>query len=249
MTRSFMGAYGRFTVLAVRSAAAARRLPVYHREFTRHYMYIGPNSFPLVFATSVFLGLVLGVQIGTQAGPETPPPVEAGLILRSVLIEMGPVVTGFVIAGRVGSAIAAETAAMKVTEQVDALRTFGIDPVEYLTMPRVLAALVAMPVLVVYADLIAILASFVSTHFTIDMTWPGFIRGMRDAFEITDVWTSLIKAVLTGPLIALIGCFFGLETGYGARGVGNSTTHAVVWSLIGVIAIDYVISAALYFVW
>jgi phospholipid/cholesterol/gamma-HCH transport system permease protein len=244
-----MTSYGQFTVLAAQSIAATRRLPKYFRQFSRQYMMIGVNSIPLIFATSVFLGLVLGVQIGTQMDPGTPPRIEAGLILRSVLIEMGPVVTGFVLAGRVGSAIAAEIGTMKVTEQVDALRTFGIDPVEYLAMPRVLAGTLAMPVLVIYTDFLAVLSGFVSTHFTIDMTWSGFIQGMQNAFVVTDVWTSIIKGVLMGALITLIGCFFGLATAHGARGVGTGTTKAVVWSSVGVIAVDYVISAALYFVW
>jgi phospholipid/cholesterol/gamma-HCH transport system permease protein len=248
-TRMFLRSYGEVTVLGVRSAAALRRLPRYYRQFSRQYLWIGVNSIPLIFASSVFLGLVLGVQIGTQADPGTPPPLEAGLILRSVLIEMGPVVAGFVLAGRIGSAIAAEIGTMKVTEQVDALRTFGIDPVEYLAMPRILAATLAMPVLVVYTDVLAILSGFVSTHFTIDMTWSGFIQGMQNAFIITDVWTSLIKAVLMGALISLVGCYFGLATAHGARGVGRSTTRAVVWASVGVIAVDYIISAALYFVW
>ena len=248
-TRSFLEAYGALTVLGARAIAATRLLPTYYRQFARQYRRIGLNSLPLIFATSVFLGLVLGVQIGNQIDPGTPPRVEAGLILRSVLIEMGPVVAGLVIAGRVGSAMAAEIGTMKVTEQVDALRTFGIDPVHYLVMPRVLAGTLVMPVLVVYTDLLAILSGFVSTRFTIGMTWPGFIQGMQNAFVITDVWTSLIKAVLMGAIISLIGSFFGMRTAQGARGVGNSTTEAVVWSSVGVIVVDYVISAGLYFVW
>ncbi len=248
-TLVFLNAYGKVTVLGLHTFKAFARIPNYLPQIVEQYINIERRSRALVAVTSAFMGLVLGIQIGTQMTADTPAWAEAGLILRSILLEMGPIIMSLVIAGRVGSGIAAELGAMQVTEQVDALRVMAVDPVEFLVMPRVVAGLIAVPVLIIYGDFIAILGGFVSSYFTIHMRWVDFVKGMRRNFFPTDIYTSIIKAAFFGLIIILFGCFFGMNSRRGAKGVGTATTQAFVWSSVAIIVLDYVISALLYFIW
>ncbi len=245
----FFRTYGRFTQMVFRSMYALRKAPIYFSQIVEQYMYICKRSLPLIFISALFMGLLMGVQLGTQMDPITPVWLQGGLILRVTLLEMGPIIMGVVLAGRVGSGVASEIGTMKVTEQVDALRTMGIDPIEYLVMPRLLSGTIAFTVMIIFFDLVAIVSSFGSSYFIIDMTWTGFVRGMRQEYVQTDVYTTLIKAFLFGLVVTACGSFFGLETKTGAKGVGSSTTQAVIWSSVGIIVLDYLISAALYLMW
>lgn len=248
-TLDFLNAYGKVTILSMQTFKAFVRIPRYLPQIVEQYINIERRSRPLVAITSAFMGLVLGIQIGTQMTPDTPTWAEAGLILRSILLEMGPIIMSLVLAGRVGSGIAAELGAMQVTEQVDALRVMAVDPVEFLVMPRVVAGLIAVPVLIIYGDFISILGGFVSSYFTIHLKWVDFVKGMRRNFFPTDVYTSIIKAAFFGLIIILFGCYFGLNSKRGAKGVGHATTQAFVWSSIAIIVLDYVVSAVLFFIW
>ena len=245
----FMSAYGRVTILTIESLAAWRRIPKYLPQILEQYVNLERRSRPVATVTAAAMGLILGVQIGTQINAATPAWIEGGLILRAVLLEMGPLILSLILAGRIGAGIASELGAMQVTEQIDALRAMAIDPVEFLVMPRVVAALVAFPVLIIYSDLIAILAVFVSSHFTIHLTWVGFVKGMRHSFVVTDVFASIIKAVVFGEVIVIVGSYFGLSSRRGAKGVGAATTQAFVWTAIAILFLDYIISAVLYFIW
>ena len=246
---SFFESYGKLSVMSFNSFWAIRKVPDYLPQVVEQFIEIGRKSLPIVLITASFIGLALGVQIGTQMNSYTPKWMEGGLILRSMLLEMGPIVTGLILAGRVSSGIASELGAMKVTEQIDALRILAIDPIEYLITPRLVAALIAVPILLVFADLFGILAGFFSSHFTINLSWGGFVKGMRYGFVNTDVFTSLIKSVIFGIVIVLFGAFFGLNSRHGAKGVGSATTLAVVWASVAVLGLDYVISAILFFIW
>lgn len=248
-TIAFVTAYGRVAILVLQTIAAFRKIPTYLPHIVEQYNNIERKSRPLIFLTSTSMGLILGVQIGTQIGSTTPAWVEGGLILRSILLEMGPLIMALVLSGRVGSGIAAELGSMQVTEQIDALRAMAVDPIEFLVMPRVVAGLIAVPVIIVYANLLAIVAGFVSSFFTIHMTWSGFVKGMRREFVLTDVWASLIKSVIFGQVFIIFGCYFGMNSKRGAKGVGNATTQAFVWSAIAILIFDYIISALLFFVW
>lgn len=245
----FLRTYGRMTRMTVLALLALYRLPRYIEQVVEQYIYIGKRSLPLIMVSSIFMGLLMGVQIGTQMSETTPAWVEGGLILRTVLLEMGPIIMGIVLAGRVGSGISSELGTMQITEQVDALRTMGINPIEYLAMPRIFSGVIAFTTMIVFFDFLAILSAFVSSYFTIDMTWTGFVRGMRNSYVQTDVFTTLIKAFIFGFFVTVFGSFFGLETKTGAKGVGHSTTNAVIWSSIAIIVLDYIISATLYMVW
>ena len=249
MTIAYFEATGQLVVLTVRGFFSIRRAYNYIDQIIEQFIFIGRLSLPIIGISSLFMGLVLGVQIGTQISPQTPAWVEGGLILRSILLEMGPIITGLILAGRVSSGIASEMGAMKVTEQIDALRIMSIDPVEFLVMPRLVAGMIAAPVLLVFADTIAIFAGFISSSFTINLNWTGFVKGMRHVFNQFDVYTSLIKALIFGIVIIMSGSFFGLKSGHGAKGVGKATTHAVVLAMIQILILDYIISATLYFIW
>ncbi len=248
-TVEYLVTVGQLTVMTARAYAAMRKAPVYIRQIIDEFIYIGRYSLPIVIVTAVFMGLVLGIQIGTQISAGTPAWVEGGLILRSILLEMGPIIMGLVLAGRVGAGISSELGAMKVTEQIDALRIMGIDPIEFLVMPRLVAGMIAIPILIIYADVFAILAGFVSSHFTIALTWPGFVKGMRHVFAPTDAYTSVIKGHIFGVIIVSMSCYFGINSKRGATGVGAATTNTVIWSSITILVLDYVLSAILYFIW
>lgn len=248
-TISILSQYGRLTIMAFHSFVSFRKAHFYIPQIIEQFIYIGRRSLPLVLLTSIFMGLALGVQIGTQMSSSTPAWIEGGLILRSILLEMGPVIIGLILAGRISSGIASELGAMKVTEQIDALRSMAVDPVEYLIMPRMIAAMIAVPVLMVFADTFAIFSGFWSAHFTIGLTWEGFVKGMQHVFNATDVYANLIKAEVFGLVIIVFGAYFGLNSQRGAKGVGMATTHAVVWSSLEILALDYIISAILFFVW
>ncbi|HUZ18650.1 MAG TPA: ABC transporter permease [Spirochaetia bacterium] len=245
----FMRGYGEMIIFMIETLKAFRKIPFYLPQIVEQYRYIEQKSRSLIIATGAFMGLVLGVQIGTQIVSGTPTWVEGGLILRAVLLEMGPIILSLILAGRVGSGIAAELGAMQVTEQIDALRVMAVNPIEFLVMPRVVAGLIAVPVLIIYGDLVSIMSGFFSSYFTIHLRWSGFVKGMRRSFLPTDVYTSIIKGVVFGAIIISFGAYFGMHSRRGAKGVGTATTQAFVWSALAVIVLDYVISSALFFIW
>lgn len=249
LTINYLLTVGQLTLMSGRAYAAIRKAPLYIRQIIDEFIYIGRYSLPIIIVTAIFMGLVLGIQIGTQISAGTPPWIEGGLILRSTLLEMGPIIMGLVLAGRVGAGISSELAAMKVTEQIDALRIMGIDPIEFLVMPRLIAGMIAIPVLIIYADSLAIISGFISSHFTIGLSWPGFVKGMRHVFAPTDAYTSVIKGHIFGVIIVLMSCFFGMNSNRGATGVGTATTNTVIWSSITILVLDYILSAILYFIW
>ncbi len=245
---SVIEGYGRLSIMLFHAFSSIRKFHLYINQIIEQFVYIGRRSFPIVVITSIFIGLALGVQIGTQMSPLTPAWIEGGLILRSMLLEMGPIIIGLILAGRVAAGIAAEIGTMRVTEQIDALRSFAIDPVEYLVMPRLVAAMIAVPILLVFADLFGIFAGFVSSYFTINMTWVEFLKGMQHSFHVGDVFASLIKGFIFGIIIVIFGSFFGYYSKRGAMGVGKATTLAVVWASVEVLMLDYVISAIMFFI-
>ena len=247
-THLFISEYGRVGIMLFRAFLAIRKAPIYVKQIIDQFHYIGRKSFPIVIITSAFLGLALGVQIGTQMNSYTPHWMEGGLILRSILLEMGPIIIGLILSGRVAAGISAELGTMKVTEQLDALRSFAIDPIEFLVMPRLVAAMFAVPVLLVFADFTGILAGFFSSHIAIGLSWEGFVKGMRHDFYISDVVTSLVKSYIFGIVIVIFGSYFGMNSKRGAKGVGQATTLAVVWASVDILMLDYLISAILYFI-
>jgi phospholipid/cholesterol/gamma-HCH transport system permease protein len=207
---------------------------------------IGVGSLGLVIVVSLFTGAVAAVQAAYQFQNVVPLRYLGAVILRSVIIELGPVLTALVIGGRVGAAIAAELGTMRVTEQIDALRAMGVNPLRYLVVPRVVAATIMLPVLTIFSDAIAIFGGFVVSVVTVHISAATYTNSLKDFFFTKDLFSGLLKAVFFGNVIGTMGCFYGFETEGGAEGVGIATTRAVVSSCVLVLILDYVLANVLF---
>ncbi len=207
---------------------------------------IGVESLPLVIITSVFTGAVTAVQAAYQLKEFVPKIYLGTAIYKSVVIELGPVLTALVVGGRVSASIAAELGTMRVTEQIDAMDAMAIDPIRYLTMPRIVAALVMLPVLTVFADILAIGGGFFVANASLDISPKVFIEGMKMFFVPRDILGGLMKAFVFGGIISLMGCSAGLRTLGGAVGVGAAATRAVVTSCVLILVGDYVLAVLLF---
>ncbi|MBN2564354.1 MAG: ABC transporter permease [Candidatus Eisenbacteria bacterium] len=207
---------------------------------------IGVESLPLVIITAIFTGAVTAVQAAYQLRDFVPKIYLGTAIYKSVVIELGPVLTALVVGGRVSASIAAELGTMRVTEQVDAMTAMAIDPVRYLTMPRIVAALVMLPVLTVFADVLAIGGGFFISNASLDISPKIFVQGMKLLFFPRDVFGGLIKAFVFGGVISLMGCAAGMRARGGAVGVGSAATRAVVTSCVLILIGDYVLAVLLF---
>ncbi len=218
------------------------------RHIMGQMVKIGVTSLPLVFLTALFTGMVLALQSAYQLKNFNALSYTAGLVSLSITRELGPVLTAMVVGGRVGAAITAEIGTMKVTEQIDALVSLGTNPVKYLAVPRLIAALFMLPLLTVYADFIGILGGYIVAVVKLGISSSLYIRDSFDVLVLKDVITGLIKSVAFGIIIAVVGCYQGFETKGGAEGVGRATTVSVVEALILIIASDCLFTALFYFV-
>jgi phospholipid/cholesterol/gamma-HCH transport system permease protein len=226
-------------------STSARRLPS-GRLIVQQMNAVGVESLWLVLVVSVFTGAVAAVQAAYQFTAAVPIKYLSGVILRSVVIELGPVLTALVIGGRVGASIAAELGTMKVTEQIDALRAMGINPVRYLVAPRVIAATLMLPILTIYSDAIAIFGGFVVAVTNIGISPAIYVQGLRDFFFMKDLASGILKALFFGAIIGTMGCYNGFQTEGGAEGVGKATTGAVVTSCVMVLVLDYILATVLF---
>jgi phospholipid/cholesterol/gamma-HCH transport system permease protein len=207
---------------------------------------IGVGSLGLVLVVSLFTGAVAAVQAAYQFSSVVPLKFLGSVILRSVVIELGPVLTALVVGGRVGAAIAAELGSMRVTEQVDALRAMGVNPVRYLIIPRIFAATVMLPVVTVFANAIAVFGGFVVAITTLGVPAGTYINSLKDYFYLKDFASGLIKALFFGNIIGTMGCFYGYNTEGGAVGVGRATRRAVVSACVTVLVVDYLLASVLF---
>jgi phospholipid/cholesterol/gamma-HCH transport system permease protein len=201
--------------------------------------HIGVGSLPLVLIIGLFTGMVSSWQAAYQFQGMISFSLIGGAVSRAIFIELGPVLTAIVIAGRVGASIAAEIGTMKVTEQIDALESMAINPVRYLAMPRFLGAVVMMPVLVVFANAIALFGAFAVANFFLDLTPQVFFGSVERFFQTKDIVSGIIKAIAFGGVTAILGCHIGFRTSGGAEGVGFSTIRAFVLSSAMILILDY----------
>lgn len=239
---------GKATIMFMKTFFAIRKFHKFIPQIVEQFVSIGRKSLILVLVTSVFIGLAIGVEIGFQITGFTPHWTAGGLILRTILIDLGPITLGLVLSGRISAGIASELGTMKVTEQIDALRSFAIDPIEFLLMPRLIAGMVSVPVLLIFSNFISILFGYYSCDMTINLSWAAFVKGLRFSYNFNDVLISLIKSFIFGIIIIFSGSYFGLNSQHGAKGVGKATTHAVVWSSILVFVFDYVVSLIMFYI-
>ncbi len=207
---------------------------------------IGVNSLWLVGIVSVFTGAVAAVQAAYQFSDQVPLKFIGSVILRSVVIELGPVLTALVVGGRVGASIAAELGTMQVTEQVDALQAMAVNPIRYLVVPRVVSALVMLPILTIFADAIGVFGGYVVSVTAIGISTHTYVSSLKDFFYLKDLFSGLLKAVFFGGIIGWMGCYHGFRTEGGAEGVGRATTRAVVSSCVLVLISDYVLANVLF---
>lgn len=230
-----LGRFGGFVGAAGRALGDAR---TWARLLVLQMARLGVHSLPIALFIAGFTGIVLSLQASYTFTGTVPEYFVGTLVGKTIILELGPVLTGLALAGRVGANIAAEIGTMRVTEQIDALETLGYDPVSYLVVPRVIAGTLMFPVVVAFADAIGVLGGWITALNLLDMSTPEFVRGLRLFFRPFDVQFSLIKAASFGFAVTAIGCYFGFQTTGGAEAVGRSTTQAVVVSSMLILVLD-----------
>ena len=220
--------------------------PIYYKSFFNQVIKIGYNSLPVIGLTAFFTGGVLALQIyigGSRFNAES---IVASIVALGITRELGPVIAGLMLAGRVSASISAEIATMKVTEQLDALTTLSTNPIRYLVVPRVLAALLSLPILVLIADVIGVMGGFVVGTQSLGFIEQTYIKNTLDIIQLNDVLSGLIKAAVFGFIVAFMGCYHGYNSTGGAQGVGRSTTKAVVSASILILASNYILTSLVF---
>lgn len=243
ITLGFFAQTGRFTIFVYQAFWAMLQPPFYIRLIGQQCLRIGYYSLPVVALTAFFTGGVLALQIyygGNEFNSET---IVASIVALGITRELGPVLGGLMVAGRVSSAMAAEIGTMRVTEQIDALTTLSTDPFKYLIAPRIIAAVLCLPALALVADIIGIMGGFVVSTQALDFNAAIYIKNTVDFLEIDDITSGLIKSAVFGFLIAIMGCYNGYHSAGGAQGVGRATTNAVVTASIAILSANYLMTS------
>jgi phospholipid/cholesterol/gamma-HCH transport system permease protein len=229
---------GQLSFLAWRVVQAIGRRDVSIRDIAAQLQTIGIGSIPLTAVTAILSGVVTAQQGGYQFTSSIPLYVLGSVVTSSVVLELGPVMTSFVVIGRVGARITAELGTMKVSEQIDALHSLGRDPIAVLAAPRIIAGTLAMPLLVAIADLIGVGAGVVAAQFTVGLGHESFLYGARLFWHSWDLLYSVSKGLVFGFVVPLISVHMGFDTRGGAEGVGRATTASVVFMIITVLVLD-----------
>jgi phospholipid/cholesterol/gamma-HCH transport system permease protein len=233
---------GRVALFGLSGVSHLLRPPFYWRMFLRALVQIGYFSLPVVALTAIFTGMVLALQSYTGFSRFSAESAIANLVVLSVTRELGPVLAGLMVAGRVGAAMAAEIGTMRVTDQIDALSTLSTNPMKYLVAPRLLAGTIALPLLVVVADILGVLGGFIIATLKLGFNSTNYLQRTLDFVRAEDVTSGLVKAAVFGFIIALMGCYQGYHSRGGAEGVGSATTAAVVAASVLILAFDYVLT-------
>ncbi len=229
---------GQMALLAWHSAGAALAGTVRLADVVSQLQMIGIGSFPLTTVTAILSGVVTAQQGGYQFTSSIPLYVLGSVVTSSVVLELGPVMTAFVLIGRVGARFTAELGTMRVSEQIDALHSLGRDPIAALAAPRLIACTIAMPLLVGLADLIGVAAGIVAARVTVGLGPESFLYGARLFWHSWDLLYSIMKGLVFGFVIPLVSVHMGLETRGGAEGVGRATTASVVFMIVSVLVLD-----------
>jgi phospholipid/cholesterol/gamma-HCH transport system permease protein len=237
---------GELSIFALTGISHIFRPPFYPRLVLRSFLEIGFFSLPVVALTALFTGMVLALQSYTGFSRFNAESAIASVVVLSVTRELGPVLAGLMVSGRAGAAMAAELGTMRVTDQIDALSTLSTAPMKYLVAPRLLAGLIAMPLLVVIADILGVMGGFLVATLKLGFTPGTYLVSTFSNLRTEDVVSGLIKAAVFGFVIALMGCFNGYRSKGGAQGVGAATTSAVVSASILILALDYVLTQVLF---
>ncbi|EAU44633.1 MlaE family ABC transporter permease [Salipiger bermudensis] len=241
-----LAAIGRVALFACAAISHVVRPPVYGREFLNALLQIGWLSLPVVGLTAVFTGGALALQIYSGGARFNAEAVVPQIVAIGMVRELGPVLVGLMIAARVTSSIAAEIATMKVTEQIDALVTLSTHPMKYLVVPRLLAALIVVPLLVAVGDVIGIFGGYFVATGSLGFNPAAYLENTVDFLEPLDIVSSLVKGCAFGGIAALMGCFYGMQSGRGAQGVGRATKGSVEAAAVLILAANFLLTGVFF---
>lgn len=243
--RRFIETSGTIALLGGRAAVRAVRRPFGLDELIRQLESIGIRSISVVVLTAIFSSMVMTVQFAVQLARFGSKEYVGNVVSLSLIRELGPVLTALMVGGRVGAGITAELGSMSVTEQIDAMRSMGADPVKELVVPRVLAAAIALPLLTVLANVLGVAGAMVVARLEAGVNMTYFFHAVLRAIDVSDLMGGLIKTVFFGTMIALIACYKGMNTRGGTEGVGRATTETVVITSITTLVADFVLTKIL----
>ena len=235
-----IGSVALFIFIALRWSVTP---PFYGKQILKQIIDIGYYSLPVVGLTTLFSGMVLALQSYTGFARFSAEDTVATVVVLSVTRELGPVLAGLMVAGRIGASIAAEIGTMRVTDQIDALETLSTRPMQYLVGPRIIAGTICLPILVLIGDIIGVFGGYLVGIYKLQFNSSIYLSRTLEFLEISDVILGLIKAAVFGFIIALMGCFHGYNSGRGAEGVGKATTNAVVSASILILIANYTVTA------
>lgn len=241
-TIALLRSIGAFSIFAILASTSIFRPPLYYKLILRQLAAIGFYSLPVVAMTTFFSGAVLALQSYTGFSRFSAESSIATVVVLSITRELGPVLAGLMVAGRVGASIAAEIATMRVTEQIDALYTLSTDPIKYLVFPRVLAAVITLPCLVLVGDVLGVMGGYLVSVHKLGFNSSNYLISTFKYLEAIDVISGLVKAAVFGFIISVVSCYSGYYSDKGARGVGQATTLAVVSSSILILISNYIIT-------
>ena len=240
---------GSLSLLLAQTLGGCFTRPLRWRAVQYELLKIGVDSWFIIAVSALFIGMVLAFQSAYQMQKLAAEIYIASLVSLSVVREIGPVMTALIVAGRVGSSIAAELGTMKVTEQIDALQTLAADPVRHLVVPRFVAMIIAVPLLTLWSDAIGILGGFLVGTLKLSILSSLYWKMTTLPLAFKDLTSGLLKSLVFGVIICIVSCFEGFRTEGGAEGVGRATTSAVVTSFLLIIAADCLFTALFYFIW
>lgn len=238
----WVGHTGAISVLTARTVQAAFRRPFEMSLLVAQLDQIGIGSASITFLTAIFTGMVMALQFSIGLEPYGASLYTGKLVSLGIVRELGPVLTALLVGGRVASGIAAELGSMAVTEQIDAIRALGADPVKKLVLPRVLACIIALPLLTMVADLVGCFGGMVVTMQEVGITWRFYLEQVLDTLMVVDLMHGLAKSVFFGYFIGIIGCYMGMKTSGGTAGVGRSTTETVVFTSVVVLTSNFLLT-------
>lgn len=241
----FLAQFGRISLLVVELVRGLSEVRIWVPRTFTEAATVGGGSLPIVLVIATFAGVTTAFQAGYQWQSNLPVYILGTLIVETIVLELGPVLIGLVLAGRIGARYAAELGTMRVTEQIDALESLGRSPASHLIIPRVLAATLMLPVLVIIADVVAIVSGLVSVKQVLPVTNADFAYGAKAFWKPFDAYYSLIKATSFGFAIGLISCYMGFNTKQGAEGVGKATTAAIVSSSVVILLLNALLAKLL----
>ena len=239
---AFLATAGRLTLFSIDGVSHCFRPPFYFRIIGRQMIEIGYYSLPVVGLTAIFAGMVLALQSYTGFARFSAEGAIANVVVLSITRELGPVLAGLMVAGRIGAAMAAELGTMRVTEQIDALTTLSTNPMKYLVAPRLIAGLTMMPLLVLVADVIGVYGGYIVAVYKLGFNPSLYLQNTWDFLKVHDVVSGLVKAGVFGFIVTLMGCYHGYNSKGGAQGVGAATTNAVVSASILILSFDYILT-------